>query len=232
MSELKKISAYVPKEIYECLEKDKQEGEISLSQVIIAALANHYNIEVTVGKSGRRVTLGGETATAERVNALEQKFEQFSFNVSTQIEQILSAVQNNNRAINRNNIDYEQSTSSNGAVKNQSIDKILDSSIKDLPSKIAVAETTDRNQQLALLDIKNDFGSISRKLLGLRLNTSPTSISNKKKKPIKEFIAWSSQKDPDLIAWIFSSDGTGYVPSRETTEDKLLKLKTWIAANT
>ena len=57
MSNLKKISAYVPEELYEHLKKDQDELGITLSQVIIGALANHYNIEVTVCKSGKRVTL-------------------------------------------------------------------------------------------------------------------------------------------------------------------------------
>ena len=227
MSELKKISAYVPKELYDCLKKDKEESEISFSQAIIAALANHYNIEVTVGKSGRRVTLGGETATAGRVDALEQKFEQFSYSVSEQIEQILSAVQSNNQTINRNKVDYKQSVNGNDVIRNQSIDKLLDEPITETPVKKKI----NSSQQLALVDIKTDIKPFTGRLLSLRLGVSKSTISNLKKKSIEGLKKWSSERDPDNIIWIFNPNGTGYLPSENLTEPQLLKLQQWITAN-
>ena len=72
-TKLPKISAYIPLDLYQCLQKDKQKTGMSMSQVIIAALANHYNLEETIRKGGRRVIVGGETS--KRITALEKKLD-------------------------------------------------------------------------------------------------------------------------------------------------------------
>jgi len=68
-----KISAYIPQELYKCLQKDQQKTGLSMSQVVIAALANHYNLQKTVGRGGKRVIVGGETSN--RLTALESKLD-------------------------------------------------------------------------------------------------------------------------------------------------------------
>ena len=72
-TKLPKISAYIPHDLYKCLQKDQRKTGLSMSKVVIAALANHYNLEEIVGKGGRRVIVGGETTN--RLTALENKLD-------------------------------------------------------------------------------------------------------------------------------------------------------------
>ncbi len=60
-TKLPKISAYIPHDLYKCLQKDQRKTGMSMSQAVIAALANHYNLEETVGKGVR-----GRTAPSGR----------------------------------------------------------------------------------------------------------------------------------------------------------------------
>ena len=225
MSELKKISAYVPEELYDCLEKDKEEGKISLSQAIIAALANHYNIEVTVGKSGRRVTLGGETATVERVEALENKFAEFSSNITEQIEQVLSAIQSNQKSTNGVVVNHEQTQQKVLTVKNSSIDKLLQNQeVEILPEK----KITPNNTQLTL-ETTIQIKPLTTKLLASRLEVYKNTPANRKSKfSIEEFEKWSMEKDPNNIPWIPNPDGKGYLPSEKVLEGQLIELQKWI----
>lgn len=227
-SKLKKISAYVPEELYECLEKDKEEAKISLSQVIIAALANHYNIEVTVGKSGRRVTLGGETATVQRVEALENKFAEFSSNITEQIEQVLSAIQSNKKSTNGKVVNHKQTVKEASRVKNESIDKFLTNSVIEYEGNqlsCLPIESAKTEQELQITPLTG-------RLLGKRLKVGKdTPAQQKRKKSSEEFCKWSIQKDLDDIGWIPNPDGTGYIPSKEITQEQLKILEEWIKNN-
>lgn len=227
-SKLKKISAYVPEELYECLEKDKEEAKISLSQAIIAALANHYNIEVTVGKSGRRVTLGGETATVQRVEALENKFAEFSSNITEQIEQVLSAIQSNKKSINGKVVNHKQTRKEASKVKNESIDKFLVNSIVEYEGNqlsCLPVESTEVEQEVKITPFT---GRLLAKRLGVGKDTP---AHHKRKKSSEEFCKWSMPKDFDEIGWIPNPDGTGYIPFQKISEEQLISLQKWIEKN-
>lgn len=241
MAELKKISAYVPEELYDCLEKDKNEGGISFSQAIIAALANHYNLEVTVGKSGHRITLGGETATVQRVEALEQKFSEFSSSINEQLEQVLSAIQNSRQTVSRNKIEHQQSVNKNGIVKNQSINRLLDNKNEQIECVLPLQEQllleTEEKREGSKLDSDLlpsivDIKPLTGRLLGLRLSVAKTTpFTSKRRLTLEQFKKWSSEKDPNSIFWIPDPDGSRYLPSEETTEDQLLELRKWLSVN-
>lgn len=175
MTDLKKISAYVPQRIFDEIEAYAKKENISLSQSIIAGLIAGFDIpEVEIEGRGKKIVISSDRETKEKVFELEQKFEQFSSNITSQIEQILSAVQTTTQSNNRNKAelttDRKQNINGNSSVKNQSIDKILNSpSTENLDNKLDTDEIADKQpdsiqeklpseQQSALSDVKTAKG--------------------------------------------------------------------------
>ena len=232
-SKLKKISAYVPEIVFDEIQKYSKEKEISISQSIIAGLVAGFGIpEAEIEGRGRKIIISSDKETKEKVLQLEQNFQEFSSNITSQVEQILSAVQSKDQTINRNSVDYKQSVNGNDVVKNQSIDKLLDKPIAKKSSKISTEEVEHKNQQFILLEAKTDLQPFSPTLLASRIKTHKNTPANYRRgKSTEEFKVWSSKKDPDRISWIPNPDGNGYLPSEDLTEAQLLKLQQWLTAN-
>lgn len=246
-TKLPKISAYIPQELYKCLQKDKQKTGMSLSQVIIAALANHYNLEETIGKGGRRVIVGGETSN--RITALEKQVGELSSSIEdkfSEFAEILSQFKSS-------------SVSTNGLPNNKIIESKLekDEVINELPlvkketvnnkqpsfesEKTLTSQTKKDNQEVSIkensqlelvVESSSSFEPLTGPLLAKRLGVGKsTPASIKARRTPEQFCQWSVGKDPGNIGWIPNPDGTGYVPAGELTESQLKELRIWIAEN-
>ena len=229
-SKLKKISAYVPERVFQEIIKYSNKKNISISQSIIAGLVAGFDIpETEIEGRGRKIVISSDQETKEKVLKLEHDLKEFSSSITSQVELILSVVQNKKQTASKDKVDQKRNIESNGMVKNQSTDKILDNSV----AKVSTAIEPYENKQLALTELDIDFEPFTGKLLALRFGTHKDypSRQKNKSKSIEEFKTWSTMKDPDRITWIPNPDGTGYLPSEELTEDQLLKLQRWIAAN-
>ena len=242
-TKLPKISAYIPQELYKCLQKDKQKTGMSMSQVIIAALANHYNLEEAVGKGGRRVIVGGETSN--RITALEKQVGELSSSIEdkfSEFTEILSQFKSS-------------SISTNGLLNNKIVESKLekDEAINELPlvekeivnskqpsfesEKTLTSQTKKDNQgvlisensQLELVVDSQSFEPLTGHLLAKRLGVGKdTPAGHKRRKTSEKFCEWSKEKDPDNIGWIPNPDDSGYIPGSELSDEVLAKLKNWI----
>lgn len=246
-TKLPKISAYIPQELYKCLQKDKQKTGMSLSQVIIAALANHYNLEETIGKGVRRVIVGGETSN--RITALEKQVGELSSSIESQFSEfaeILSQFKSSSNSTNDLLVDKiqdetkeldkgsnEKSLVKSGTLNGKQLSFDSEVVLVSQSTEDSHKSSNKDNSQLELVVGSSDpIEPIVGRLLAERLGVSKNNPAHHKaKKSPRKFCEWAILKDPDSIGWIPNSNGTGYIPIKETTEDQLLKLKAWIAVN-
>ena len=215
-SNLKKISAYVPKQVFQKLDETAKKEKISISQAIIGALVKAYEIEdIEIGRSSRRIVVGADTETKEKVEHLEQKVD----NITQLLEQMLSEKQSIEKTTNKEALDNKKPVD-NGKFQNQSIDKILNTSSQN---------KTTKQLTLDSVDLVEPFGG---ELIGLRLSVNKsTPYRHQKKLSEQEFKEWSLKKDPDDIAWVRNPKGQGFIPYKEITKEQLLNLKQWVTEN-
>ncbi|MEM8940328.1 MAG: hypothetical protein AAGC64_13390 [Bacteroidota bacterium] len=212
-SKLEKISAYVPKEVKRKLEETANKENISISQAIIGALVKAYNLEdIEIGRASKRIVVGADIETKKRIESLEHKVDQI-------LDQMLSQQQVATQTTSEEPLEYDK-VANNGAFQNKSIDKSLDNSFKK------------ENAKQLTLDSPISLKPLTGVLLGSRLKVSDSTIGrNRRNYSEQKFKDWSANKDPDNIAWIYDLEKTRYIPSEESTEEQLFKLKEWLAEN-
>lgn len=204
MSDLKKISAYVPMEVFNEIEKSSKELKISLSQAIIGALVKAYDLEdLEIGKAGKRVVVAADRETKEKVDNLEKKVD----NITELLEQFLNT--DKSTTVPKKNTSTVHTQNSNGVVKikDKNINKILD------------GQSEETIKPFKLQPSPREL--LSRSELASRLNVSSVTLSNYKKKTNEEFIAWTSKIDPENIGWISNPSGRGYIPSRDRSTSEM-----------
>ena len=207
-SNLKKISAYVPPQVFEKLKESADKEKISLSQAIIGALVKAYDIEdIEIGKASRRIVVGADKETKERIENLEQKFEDFSSNIENQLNQVLTTLKETPRENNGYHIDQNKTTL-----------KTIEGNIQ------AISAENDHTQFTLQTDTRKYF--ISRVDLARRLDCDSKILSNyKSTKNVKQFMEWSASKDPNNISWIPGEKRGEYHPDEEITLEQLGEVK-------
>lgn len=206
-SNLKKISAYVPPQVFKKLKESADKEKISLSQAIIGALVKAYEIEdIEIGKPSKRIVVGADTETKKRIESLEHKVDQI-------LDQMLSKQQIITQTTNEEVLEHNK-VINNGMLQNKPTDKLLD----NLPKK--------ENAKQLTLDPPIHLKPLTGVALAKRLNCDAKILSNYKSiKSKEEFMRWSASKDPNNISWIPGESRKGYYPSEETTEEQLKDIK-------
>jgi hypothetical protein len=76
------------------------------------------------------------------------------------------------------------------------------------------------------------FKPLPGKIVAKRLGYHPDSLSKiKTRSTDEEFLALSSDKDPDYIAWKFVKKGRGYLPANELSSELQRELLGWLKEN-
>lgn len=115
------------------------------------------------------------------------------------------------------NIDVEEEDTSTSVI-------IEEENISGLPLDLGVSYLES--------DIELDGKSFAKRL---NINTSKLSTIRSEIKTTNEFTEWTTQNDPDQIAWNYKTKihgkGVLYCPLENTDNELLSKLKKWIAKN-
>jgi hypothetical protein len=103
---------------------------------------------------------------------------------------------------------------------------------------LAEKRTVDSGESKPELSLSSELldNSISKplpgKVMAKRLAYHPDSLSKVKNRSTdEEFLALSTDKDPDHIGWKFVKKGRGYLPASELSSELQEKLLTWLKEN-
>lgn len=124
----------------------------------------------------------------------------------------------------------------------QPSEPIIGTSGKLLDTSAISQEIGTESSQLGHDELKSELSSsppteqlfkpFSAKLIAHRLRVDRSAISKMKgSKTEEQFREWTSNKDPDNIAWKLAEDGKNYVPASELDSELLGKLLKWLEEN-
>jgi hypothetical protein len=203
-----KISLYVPQVVYDAFIKFRDERGLSMSQAGIVILAEYFGLQQTIQETTKGTTVGGVTLDAfqniqSQLSELQHQF--FLFQSNTELLDELER---------RLSIIEEKLYSL----------KETSEPLSDTNSELPLFKTfsTHLTEKLITKQLVSRFGV-----------SSSTSITNQARKPEKEFIDWSRDKDPDGIAWksFKENDVLYYSPVDDTPSELLSKLQDWLKEN-
>lgn len=229
-----KISLYVPQKIYDRFKEFQEKQDLSMSQAGIVILAEYFGIEETIKEITEGTTIGGITLAEfeqlkERIEILE---DQVSLNRKILDEERKIPTENPTKQ----QVEQNESTSSSPTETKKNHNDIGEVDQVDFNKTTSSSQENERtnsklqfNLPSKLLDLKPIPAThLSQKRFGLGKNTL---ASYKRKHTLEELAAWTKEKDPDEVTWVYDSNSRGYIPKEDTSDEQLDKISKWIAEN-
>lgn len=102
--------------------------------------------------------------------------------------------------------------------KVESIERLINEGREGVDQKETTSSSPEKIKAVAASELSQERFRMSKSALS----------SYKRKHSSSELVAWTKEKDPDGIGWIYNSELRGYVPSADTSEELKIKAQSWI----
>jgi len=257
-----KISAYVPKAVYDRFIQFKEESNLSMSQAVIKILSEYFSISI-----GSDIPNEFTSSLPSRLESLEFQLNELRHShnlLSEQVNSIQSTgeplnipvIPNSvppNNLLDNDNLNETISSELNGELLGElPLNNLISSEpISSIPSELSSDPSVDIEPDSGLINSVNSLSEdeqrnqllnsfrdnpLAGKYLTIRLKLSSNAVLSNKKCNVspEKFLVWSQDKDIDGIGWISVGVGrsSGYIPHDNTPFEKLQSLDKWIKANT
>lgn len=221
-----KVSAYVPRHVFDKLKEFYEDRKLSMSQAVTLILSEYFEVDPS--------TKPLHNSISQRLEDLERKLTQVNELHSRLLSELEERVEDLTKDIHKNPEVFSELPIELGG---------------ELPLLDYLVDTNQGQGELLIELPEKDFSEVPAGLLsdspiemqpisGLKLSKLRFGLSKdalagvKRKMTLQEFTRWTKEKDPDAIAWKYVENPVkGYIPAEDLLSESKSKLLKWIKEN-